>query len=100
MVKKTSPTVRQQQRNTGEVFKADSHCKLTCMETVAGTGMTSKPTSPNKSSIPPVLFETAKGAVVGTIGAVSPKKSSLGWLAEEATMIQGQQKRLNTSNFR
>jgi hypothetical protein len=100
MVKKTSPTVRQQQRNTGKVFKTDSQCKLTCVETVAGTGTTSKPTSPNKSSIPPVLFETAKGAEVGTIGAVSPKKSSLGWLAEEATMIQGQQKRLNTCNFR
>jgi hypothetical protein len=44
--------------------------------------------SPNKSSIPPVLFATAGGAEDGTLGAASPKKPSLGWLAEEATMMQ------------
>jgi hypothetical protein len=58
------------------------------LELVAGTGTTSNPMSPNKSSIPPVLFATAGGAEDGTLGAASPKKPSLGWLAEEATMMQ------------
>jgi hypothetical protein len=69
------------------------------METVAGTGTTSKPTSPNKSSIPPVLFETAKGAGVGTIGAVSPKKSSLGWLAEEVVAEKAPRGSKSSSSF-
>jgi hypothetical protein len=58
------------------------------LELVAGTGTTSNPMFPNKSSIPPVLFATAGGAEDGTLGAASPKKPSLGWLAEEATMMQ------------